>query len=56
MTCSPTKNVPDVCAKLKAMLLGFAARYPVAPLDNPLTKEDNGTSVVLYSFARYKVV
>ena len=56
ITCSPTKNVPEVCVKLYAEAFGFAARYPVAPLDNPRTKEVKGTSVVVYSFARYRVV
>ena len=52
ITCSPTKNVPEVCDKLYAEAFGFAERYPVAPLDKPLTIEVKGTSVVVYSFAR----
>ena len=52
ITCSPTKNVPDVWERLNAAPFGFAARYPVAPLERPLTNEVSGTSEVGYSLPR----
>lgn len=56
ITCSPCKKVPEVCVKLNAARFGFAAKYPVAPLERPLTNDVRGTSVVVYDFARCKVV